>query len=45
MSLAERHKAGTGVGDRFLLENLALGVQHANGVLAVTKVESDGSGR
>jgi hypothetical protein len=29
---------------RFLFENLALGVQHAHGVLAVSEVESNGDG-
>jgi len=45
MPPAQGGEAGSGVGDGFLLEDLAVGVQHTDGVLAVTKVESDGLGR
>ncbi len=44
MALAQCGETRAGVGDGFLLEDRALGVQHAHRVLAVAEVESDGSG-
>jgi hypothetical protein len=40
----QRGEACAAVGDGFLLEDLALGIQHAHGMLFISEVESNGDG-
>ena len=44
MPAAQRSQTSAVVGDGFLFENLALGVQHAHCVLAISEVDSNGDG-
>lgn len=42
MPTAQREETPAIVGDGFLFDDLALGVQHAHSVLAIAEVESNG---
>ena len=44
VTAAQRGQASAAVGEGFLLEDLSLGVEHAHGMLAAAKVDSDGDG-
>ena len=44
VSPAQRGEAGARVGDGFLLDDLAPGIEHADGVLAVSEVDPDRDG-